>query len=808
MSTPAPASHAPDAPGQPGRRLSRAGLGAHLRVPLYREGYALVLNSVLVSLFGVVYWLLAAHYYEAHVLGLNSAAISAMMFLAGISQLNLMSALMRFIPVAGRDTTRFVLSSYLLSVCIGGGVALFFLLGLGTWASALGFLTSSPGFVLWFVGATMAWCVFNLQDSVLTGLRAAVFVPLENLVYSIAKIALLVALVEVSPHYGIFASWTAALLASLVPVNLLIYGRLLRRRVQGEGRLPGRRQLARFVSADYVGALFWLSATMLMPVIVTAIKGATANAYFSLAWLIALPLLAVSASTGASLVVTGSGDEARLPTYARRVLIQTAAIVIPLALLLALASTSVLSLFGGKYATHSSTTLTLLALSAIPNVVNALYLSVYRVQRRMSRVITLLGFQCGIALVLGIVLLEVMGIVGIGVAWLVAQSVVAATLLLVEPQALLSSPDGGRSSGSLRKWAADLGLLAVLVRLRHGPANLRRSRKARRLAPKILASISAGLDGEQPAAWTQQTFLPTVSDMSVITAGPPRQSPRAVIKMPTTTLATAALRRESDVLATLNSEARLGDWRDFLPTVLASGQIDDRAFVIQRSLPGIPASRMVEGPDGGSRVLTAAAATIGELHRRTASSTRVEADALERWVDGPSYVVRQLGAAFAGRAAAKAATERLAGELHDALRGRAVPVGWIHGDFVPSNILMSAWGASVVGIVDWELAGPAELPPLDVIALLLATRAHQRRQEIGELVLECARRSPWTEFEQDLLDSSFSRLPGAQVDSRTLALLWWLRHVAGNLAKSTRYARSRLWVRWNVLPVLDVFEPR
>jgi O-antigen/teichoic acid export membrane protein/thiamine kinase-like enzyme len=776
---------------------------------LYREGYALVLNSGLVSLFGVLYWLLAAHYYSPHVLGLNSAAISAMMFLAGVSQLNLMSALMRFIPVAGRDTTRFVLSSYLLSVCVAGIVALFFLLGLGTWASALRFLTSSPGFVLWFVGATMAWCVFNLQDSVLTGLRAAVFVPLENLVYSLAKIALLVALVEVSPHYGIFASWTAALVASLVPVNLLIYGRLLRRHVLGrEGRLPTRRQLARFVSADYVGALFWLSATMLMPVIVTAIEGATANAYFSLAWLIALPLFAVSGNTGASLVVTGSGDEARLPLYARRVLIQTAAIVIPVALVLAVASSFVLSVFGAKYAANGSATLTLLALSAIPNVVNALYVSVYRVQRRMSRVVTLLGFQCGTALALGIVLLEVIGIAGIGIAWLVAQSVVAATLLLVEPRALLSSPEGGRSSGSLGKRAADLGLLDVLVRLRHGPANLRRSQEARRLAPKILASIPRGLDGERPSGWTQCTFLPTVSDMAVIMVGPPGQTPRAVIKLPTTALARAALRRESDVLSALKSDDRLGYWRDVLPTVLASGQIEDRPFVVQWRFPGVPASRMVESADGGRRALTAATATIAELHRHTASSTTVEADALQRWVDGPAFLAREVGATFTGRAAAKMATDRMAAELHDALGGRAVPLGWTHGDFVPSNVLMSTWGASVLGVVDWELAGPADLPPLDVVALLLSTRAQQRRQQLGQVVRECVTGAPWTKFEQGLLDSASSRLPGAAVDSRTLVLLWWLRHVAGNLTKSTRYARSRLWAQWNVLPVLDVFEPR
>jgi hypothetical protein len=44
--------------------------------------------------------------------------------------------------------------------------------------------------------------------------------------------------------------------------------------------------------------------------------------------------------------------------------------------------------------------------------------------------------------------------------------------------------------------------------------------------------------------------------------------------------------------------------------------------------------------------------------------------------------------------------------------------------------------------------------------------------------------------------------PLAQGHDRVLLLLTWLRHVEGNLTKSTRYARSRLWMRENVDPVL------
>src|ERR687885_2667573 len=89
---------------------------AHVRLPIYRNAYALVLSSATTSGLGVVYWTLAARLYTPEAVGLNAAAISAMMFLAGVSQLNLMSALVRFIPTAGVRTQRLIVSAYLLSM--------------------------------------------------------------------------------------------------------------------------------------------------------------------------------------------------------------------------------------------------------------------------------------------------------------------------------------------------------------------------------------------------------------------------------------------------------------------------------------------------------------------------------------------------------------------------------------------------------------------------------------------------------------------------------------------------------------------
>jgi aminoglycoside phosphotransferase (APT) family kinase protein len=296
--------------------------------------------------------------------------------------------------------------------------------------------------------------------------------------------------------------------------------------------------------------------------------------------------------------------------------------------------------------------------------------------------------------------------------------------------------------------------------------------------------------------------------VAVITVGPSGQAPRAVIKLPTSSSARGTLRREEDVLAALNADPRLDDWRGVLPNVLATGHVGDKPYVVQRMVSGVAASEIVGRSGVQSRaVLTGAVAEIGGLHARTAVPAFVDRAALERWVHGPALLARDVSAKLVGRKTAKLATDRLADELRGKLEGRTLPVSWIHGDFVPSNIVVSAGGTSVVGIIDWELAGGADPPLLDVVSLLVTTRAQQRDGELGQVVRECATGAPWTEFEQDLIQAASLRLPGKGVDSRAAILLWWLRHVSGNLTKSTRYARSRLWARRCVWDVLDVFGP-
>ena len=170
----------------------RRRLAEHVRMPLHRDAYALALNSAFTAATGLLYWIVAAKAFSAHAVGLNSALISAMMFLAGIASLNLPNILVRFLPESGDRILSRVVWAYGISAAVGRVRGRGVHPGRQVVVPPLGFLQSDTGLQTWFVFSTVAWCVFTIQDSVLTALGRAIWVPVENAVFSLVKLGLLV----------------------------------------------------------------------------------------------------------------------------------------------------------------------------------------------------------------------------------------------------------------------------------------------------------------------------------------------------------------------------------------------------------------------------------------------------------------------------------------------------------------------------------------------------------------------------------------------------------------------------------------
>ncbi len=425
-------------------------LVAHVRTPLYGSAYALIMSGVTSSLLGIVYWTLAARLYDAEQVGVNAAAISAMTFISFLAQLNMAGVLARFIPTAGHSTRRLIVLAYLVAGVLSALGALVFIAWFAGLAGVRQMLGVDPLLAGWFVVATAAWSLFALQDGALTGLRRTVWVPIENSIFGVIKIVLLVGFVAGLAGSGIFVSWTIPAAFMVLPVNWLIFRRFVPARVAAGGTVsagglpPG---LIRYLSGDYVGSLFSAAASGLMPLVVVSVAGARAGAYFFIAWTIASSMYFISLNMATSLMVEGAARRATLADSTLRMLrlmlgLQSLAVIV-----VVIGAPVLLAIFSPAYASQAVAVLRLLALAALPQGVNAIYLALARVRRQVGRVIIVQSSIAVISLTASVPLLGSLGIAGAGVAWLFAQSAVAIVVLVTQLLPLRRHPTDAWTSG-------------------------------------------------------------------------------------------------------------------------------------------------------------------------------------------------------------------------------------------------------------------------------------------------------------------------------------------------------------------------
>lgn len=424
-----PASTDAAAPEQSGRRLRLPGMGGPSGgSQLFRNAYALMINTGISAVLGLGFWLAAARYYSESAVGQGSAAIAAMKFLAGLTAVTLTGALARFIPVAGRRGLRLIFQTYAGSCVVVALAAGVFLLTLDLWGPSYRFLNGAAG-GLFFVVAVIAWNLLTLQDGVLTGLRSAVWVPVGNTVFSAVKLALLVAFAAVIPTAGVFVSWVAAIAVSVLPLGWLVFRRLVPRHMEAtEDRTtpPSLREIGKFLAGDYTGSLFSLAVVYLIPVIVAAQVSSEDNAYFYITATIGGTVNLLAINMGASLTVEGSHDPGRLAANTRAALRRMARIMLPVAAILFFGAPWILGVFGQGYADAATPLLRWFAVGALLRVVMETYFAVLRAQSRTAGLAWLQGLLCALVLGLTLLLLPRMGLTGAGVAEIVSLAVIVA----------------------------------------------------------------------------------------------------------------------------------------------------------------------------------------------------------------------------------------------------------------------------------------------------------------------------------------------------------------------------------------------
>jgi hypothetical protein len=230
-----------------------------------------------------------------------------MVELSTICQLNLDNVLVRQLPGLRERAARAVAGAYAVNALAAVVVGTAFVLVVPSLVSDLAFLRDDPLAGVAFVGGLALWGVF-------TALRHAHWVPVENAVFGVLKLAALPVALAVAAGHGVFIAWIVPMALLLVPVNALIFGRAVRRH---RGSAPaadagpaalGRRGLGIFFAQDYAGQVLMRLAVTVIPGLVVATLGAAANAYFFVAFTIVIACDMMVLGIGTSLLAESAYD--------------------------------------------------------------------------------------------------------------------------------------------------------------------------------------------------------------------------------------------------------------------------------------------------------------------------------------------------------------------------------------------------------------------------------------------------------------------------------------------------------------------
>ena len=403
-----------------------------LRSSLYVDSFYLMAANVVGAGFGFVFWAGAARLYDPRDVGLAGAAVSAIGLLAAVSTLGLDFAMIRFLPHA-TDRQGIINSSLTIGASAALFLSLIFLGGTRIWSPAL--LPSRTGlaFVVLLVVATLSMTMMSLLNSVFLARRQANLVCAESFIFGATKVSLAALLAIVWRPIGLIGAWALGLVAAAVAGLALFLPHVDGGRHHLHATLSRNvlNNMMHFAFANYVCAVLWGAPTYLLPLLVVALAGREANAYFYVAFNVSGLLSVIPTAVSLSLLAHGSHGETEL------VRLTVAGLKFSLGLLsiavvtIFLLGGKLLLLFGKAYSLQGTELLWLLALAAIPATVNSLYLSVLRVQNHMSQVIIYIVAILGATIALSLILLPRIGLIGAGAAVLLGHGIVASIIVML-----------------------------------------------------------------------------------------------------------------------------------------------------------------------------------------------------------------------------------------------------------------------------------------------------------------------------------------------------------------------------------------
>ena len=250
-----------------------------------------------------------------------------------------------------------------------------------------GNLLLGPLYVVAVLSGVVLWNVSTVLDHIFIAERTARNMLLRNVWFAILRIPLLWLLIVAGFHnaLAILSTWLIAMLAAAaLAIMILIPGLERLYRPTLRGLTHSMREIGSLLAGRHLIGVGGTLPIYLLPVVVAERLSVVDNAYFYTAWMLGGMFLMVSAAVASALFAEGSYSRQEL---AQRVGMSAILIIVLLGVAsaaFALVGRDILALFGPAYAEQGVPLLVLVIISALPDAVTNIYISILRIQRRLS----------------------------------------------------------------------------------------------------------------------------------------------------------------------------------------------------------------------------------------------------------------------------------------------------------------------------------------------------------------------------------------------------------------------------------------
>jgi O-antigen/teichoic acid export membrane protein len=389
---------------------------------LTTNALALMVATVVTNAVGLIFWAVAAKLKDPHEVGHAAAVVAGATLLATISQLNLTNVFLRLVPTAGRLARPFVIKGYVAVCAFAVVLAVFY------WGTGLSghLISSSWPARLGFTVTVALLAIFALQDSVLTSLRLAPWVMIENVSFSITKLALVPAFALLLGASGIVIAWIIPAAVATVVISWLLHHRVFPGREDQDGELPERSKILNFVAAEYLSNCFSTATTQVMPLLIVWKLGEADAAYFTIPWLIGLGITFLMWNVASSFIVEFAEGRADTKVLARRSGVLLAVIIGGSLIVCVAAAHPLLEILGARYARHGATLLRLLGLTQPFYAVVAVYSTLAWVDQRVWTLAGLTALSGVLMVGVTLLLIPRAGVAAPGWAYLGTEVILAA----------------------------------------------------------------------------------------------------------------------------------------------------------------------------------------------------------------------------------------------------------------------------------------------------------------------------------------------------------------------------------------------